>query len=656
MCGIVALLLGSIHQKDHQTFDLLVKSLRALQNRGYDSCGLLDSQFRTLLRAVKKTEMEELQDSINPNLPDDAIDQILLNRHKFPSNATVGIAHTRWATSGKKLLRNAHPHLSHDNTLAVIHNGIIENYQVIKEELEGKGILFRSETDTEVISNWISYNLCNNPSITDIEQVLIKAQEELEGSWGIALVHRDHPESVFLLKNGSPILIGYQRSTGMIMVASEIAGFVNSVDRYAILEDNEVLCLHRGQAMNEIRSNLRNLRFAEVPQEIIHINPDPFPHWMAKEIYDQSEAVMGPAEWGIYQDKPFSEYPELQALFPIKERLDRYRNFDVLLVACGTSYHAGLAGRWFFRSLPFRTVRVVVASEFTDQDLPKGDDGTPKNVIAIMISQSGETKDVHRALRIIKDAYIPSIALVNVQDSLIARESDVAVYLHAGREVAVASTKAYVSQLVGLKILALALEHGKTGRITEDFKKLPDQIVQTLRYIFPYREVEKGLHAFDCPTNILSMAQALNSKNHGFVLSTGRLRAVSYEAALKIKEIGRVWVQGYPTGALKHGPFSLIERGTPVLFSLQANNQEVKKRTESAIEEVHARGAKVYLTTDISDYENKHVEKIIHLPRNETFSPVLNIIPYQALSYYISLIRGLDADHPIHLAKVVTTD
>lgn len=663
MCGIVALLLGSVDQtpaKKYAVFNLLLKSLRALQNRGYDSCGVLDSNFTCLLKAVKRTEMEELivnYNQISPNIPDDAIDQIFLHKKEFPASAVAGIAHTRWATSGGKTVKNAHPHMSYDNKISVIHNGIIENYMEIKEELESKGIKFRSETDTEVISNWIADQLSDDPDINEVQSVLREAQLTLEGSWGVALMHKKFPEAVFLLKNGSPLLVGYQRSTGTIMAASEIAGFVNRVDRYAILDDNEVLCVQRGQAMNEIRSNLRNLRFAPVPKEIIHINPDPFPHWMAKEIYDQIEAVEGPAQWGKLRGKTFGEYPELRSVFPLAERLQEHGSFDVLLVACGTSYHAGLAGRWFFRSVPFRTVRVVVASEFTDQDLPKGIDGTPSNVVAILISQSGETKDVHRALKIIKESKTPTIALVNVQDSLIARESDMAVYLHAGREVAVASTKAYVSQLVGLKILAMALQDGRSGKVTKDFIDLSDQVKSTLKNVFPYRSfAHKGNHAFDCPTNILNMAQALNTKNHGFILSTGRLRAVSYEAALKIKEIGRVWVQGYPTGALKHGPFSLIEKGTAILFSLQDNDIQVKKRTESAIEEVHARGARVYVTTDIQGYENKNTEDIIHIPRNETFAPVLNIIPYQALSYYLSIVRGLDADKPVHLAKVVTTD
>lgn len=658
MCGITALLMGmNTPTEKHYVFNMLVRSLKALQNRGYDSCGILDSQFRCLLRAVKRAEMEE--NTKDSNVPDDAIDQISLHKSKFPISARVGIAHTRWATSGAKTVRNAHPHISYDNKLAVIHNGIIENYQKIRAELQSKGIKFRSETDTEVISNWIAYKLRDivKPSISQIEEVLRDAQRYLEGTWSVAMIHKDHDSGAFLLKNGSPLLIGYQRSTGTIMAASEIAGFVNLADRYAILEDDEVLFVHRGQQMNEIQSNLRNLRFAPVPQEVIHITPNPFPHWMTKEIYDQPQAIEGPAEWGKYKDKTFSRYPELQPLFPIREKLTKYESFDVLLVACGTSYHAGLAGRWFFRSVPFRTVRVVVASEFTVQDLPKGEDGTPGNVIAIMISQSGETKDVHRALSIIKMANVPTIALVNVQDSLIARESDMALYLHAGREVAVASTKAYVSQLVGLKILAMSLQLGPEGKVSEDFFRLSDQIKETLKSVFPYRDdLDKGKYTFECPPKILNMALALNSKNHGFILSTGRLRAISYESALKIKEIGRVWVQGYPTGALKHGPFSLIEKGTPILFSLQDNDPQVRKRTESAIEEVHARGARVFVTTDIQDYENKSVEEIIQLPRNETFAPVLNIIPYQALSYYLSVIRGLDADKPVHLAKVVTTD
>jgi glucosamine--fructose-6-phosphate aminotransferase (isomerizing) len=658
MCGIVALLLGNTNiNKKYFLFNTLLKSLRALQNRGYDSCGIMDSRFNCILKAVKKNE---LQENINvPSLlPDDAIDQIKLCQNKFPHLSTCGIAHTRWATSGKKTIPNAHPHLSMNNTLAVVHNGIIENYIKLRDFLEKNGYKFRSETDTEVISNWIEYNLPDNPSVDDILNTLQKAQKTLEGSWGVALIHKSYPDSLFLLKNGSPLLLGYDRKTKMIMATSEIAGFVNRVDKYAVLNEDEILHVKRNQEINTIRTNIRKLKFENVPTEIIHLSPDPFPHWMTKEIYDQIKAIEGPAEWGKYKNKTMSNFPELKKLFLIRDKLltDKIDNFDVLIVGCGTSYHAGLAGRWFFKSVPFRTVRVVVASEFTTQDLPKSKNGTPPNVIAILVSQSGETKDVHRAMKIIKDANIKTISLVNVKNSLIARESDVPVYLHAGREVAVASTKAYVCQLVGLKILSNALKYGREAIITDDFKILSEQIKSTLKSIFPYQPYVGGKHLFEHPKSFNDMANCLNQKNHGFILSTGKLRAIAYEAALKIKEIGRIWVQGYPTGALKHGPFSLLENNTPVLFSLQDDDEDTLRRTEAAIEEVHARGAKVFLTTDIENYENKNVEHIIHLPRNKTFSAVINIIPYQALAYYLSIVRNLDPDKPVHLAKVVTTD
>lgn len=654
MCGIVAVLLGEEESSvNYKVFDLLLLSLRALQSRGYDSCGILDSTFRSLIKAVKRSELDNLSDN-QEDCPEDAIDQIYSSKNTFPDEAYGGIAHTRWATSGKKTVANAHPHLSYDGDIAVIHNGIIENYLELKKSMERDGIKFRSDTDTEVISNWIAQRLDKNPSKEDIIRSLYDAQRKLEGSWGVALSHKRYPDSVFLLKNGSPLLVGYNRKTGMIMASSEIAGFVNKVDMYSILEDNEILCLTRGQDINSFVSNMRYLKFRSVSKEVIKINPDPYPHWMTKEIYDQIKAVESPADWGVYRDHIFGDYPELKSLFPLQERLINNGSFDVLLVGCGTSYHAGLAGRWFFRSVPFRTVRVVVASEFTDQDIPKSDDNNPSNVLAIMISQSGETKDVHRALNIIKKYKTPTIALVNVQDSLIARESDIAVYLHAGREVAVASTKAYSSQLVGLKLLALALQEGRSGKVTKDFLNLSDQIKETLEDILPYYVSDR--YIFEPSDKISDIARSLNDKNHGFVLSSGILRAVSYEAALKIKEIGRVWIQGYPTGALKHGPFSLLEKGTPVILSLQDNNDSILRRTESAIEEVHARGAVVFVTTDIQNYKNKQASQIIVIPRNETFSPILNILPYQALSYCLANIRGLDADKPKHLAKVVTTD
>lgn len=664
MCGIIAVLLGarfpSSKSEKQFCFQLLLKSLRALQNRGYDSCGVIDSRFKCLLRAVKGTE---LNGSADKSLPDDAVDQIELLGTKFPE-CKIGIAHTRWATHGSKTVNNAHPHLSYDDSVAVIHNGILENYLALREKLESKGCTFRSQTDTEIISSWIARRInvlrkkeAVYPGL--VLRAIREGQKIFQGTWAIAVLHKDLPDCLFLAKKGSPLLVGYQRDTGLFMATSEIAGFVNRVDRYAVLKDGDVLQLSSAMTPQDLRRQY-DLKFQAVPKETIKLTPHPFPHWMCKEIYDQTQAVEGPGEWGSYKNEDetiIDSIPELKQLFPLREKLLNYDSFDVLLVGCGTSYHAGLSGRWFFRSFPFHSIRVVVASEFTDQDIPKCTNGVSKNVLAILISQSGETKDVHRALRVIKKAHIPTIALVNVPNSMIARESDYAVHLNAGREVAVASTKAYVSQIVGLRLIATALGEGPGSLIPEDCVNLNQQVRKTLLDVIPYSPfANDGVHDFVVNPALKKIALAMHEKNHGFVLSTGTFRATAYEAALKIKEIGRIWVQGYPTGALKHGPFSLIERGTPVIFALQDGYDDVRKRTESAIEEVHARKARVFVITDIEDYNNNTAEEIIHVPKNNTMGAILAIIPFQALSYYTAILRNLDADKPVHLAKVVTTD
>lgn len=651
MCGILAVLLAS-DSNNHKCFHLLLSGLRALQNRGYDSCGVIDSNFKGYIRTVKGTE----QDDFNTSLPDDAVDQMELKKQLFPEHSVVGMGHTRWATHGSKCERNAHPHLSFDNKFAVVHNGIIENCLPLKIMMEKEGIVFRSETDTEVISNWLAYRmkqLHEEVSPGMILRLIREGQTILEGTWGISVIHKDLPDHVFVTRKGSPLLIGCNSKADLIMATSEISGFVNNVDHYAVINDGDVLELRKGFSLHDFKRMYPHLHFMHVPKEKIYLTPEPFSHWMSKEIYDQVEAVKGPGNYGQSNGKELKHLKEFKNLFTLREKmLSMNKNFDVLIVGCGTSYHAGLSGRWFFESSPFRTVRVVVASEFTEQDLPKSGIGFSKDVIAIMISQSGETKDVHRALSFIRKSNIHTIALVNVPNSMIARECDYTVHLYAGREVAVASTKAYVSQIVGLRLIALALEQGDAAKIPDDCYELSSQIQQVLDHYFTIDEKNNII----VNEQIDKIAKAIHKKNHGFILSTGILRAISYEAALKIKEIARVWVQGYPTGALKHGPFSLIEDDTPVLFSLQDENESVLKRTESAIEEIYTRKGKVFIVTDIENYVNKHVEEIIYVPKNKHLSPILHIIPFQILSYHLSLMRGLDPDRPIHLAKVVTTD
>ena len=661
MCGITAYLSSNNieYNKQWQCFDILISSLKALQNRGYDSCGIIDSNFKCLLRTVKKSEMED--NEININLPDDTIEQIILKREFFPKNTLVGMAHTRWATSGKKTVNNAHPHVSSNGKVAVIHNGIIENYISLKSDLVKDGWTFSSETDTEIISNWLARRIqqkCKG-CITEenVLEAIRDANKYLEGKWAITVMLEEFPNSVFVARCGNPLLIGYDKLTSIIMVASEIAGFVNSVDKYTILEDNKVLQLKVGFVMEDIIKQNNNLKFQDVPQEIINLTPGDFPYFMAKEIYDQENAIYGPCEWGKYKDIKIKDIPELKQLYPLKKKLLQTDGFDVLLVGCGTSYHSGLASRCFFYSYPFRTVRCVVASEFTKQDLPKGLNKNPKNVIAVMISQSGETLDTYKALKIIKEENIPTIALVNVENSMISRECDYSLYLHAGREVGVASTKAYVTQIVGLNLLALYLKTTNGTKIPEDFKLLSSQINETLKSCFPYLPKTKNeKHLFVCSKPFLKIINALNASNNGFALSSGSSRATAYEASLKIKEVGRVFIQGYPTSSLKHGPFSLIEEGIPILFALQNGEDDVLRRTNSAIDEVHLRGALIYLITDIKDYKNDKVNEIIIVPYNKTFSSILNIIPFQVISYFLAESRGLNCDRPINLAKCVTTD
>jgi glucosamine--fructose-6-phosphate aminotransferase (isomerizing) len=683
MCGITAFLLSNKENKENNNrenwycFNILVRSLKALQNRGYDSCGIIDSEFKCLLRTIKKSEMllgEDKKSSLScqnqtkfsedAKIPEDAVEQLSLKQHLFPKNALVGMAHTRWATSGKKTVPNAHPHVSHDGKVAVIHNGIIENYVVLKENLIKDGWLFSSETDTEIISNWVAREIGSNVTEESVVKAIHSANKHLEGTWAITLMHKDLPESVFVARRGNPLLIGYNELSGNIMVSSEIAGFVNKVTKYGILGDGDVIHLKSGFMISDILKQSNEIKFQNVPTEIIKLTPGNFPYFMAKEIYDQVEAVYGPCEWGKHKDKNINDIPELKQLLPLKHKIESYgtSGFDLLLIGCGTSYNSGLSSRWFFDSLPFRTVRCVTASEFTVQDLPKGSN-IP--VIAVFISQSGETLDTYRALKTVKQANVQTIALVNVENSMIARECDYVIYLHAGREVGVASTKAYVTQIIGLYLLSLFFKSTTDTKIPDDLLLLSSQVKKTLNKYFPYVKEQcdsstndevKFKYLFKCPEPFLNIINILDTINHGFILSTGTQRATSYEASLKIKEVGRVFIQGYPTASLKHGPFSLIEEGLPILFVLQEGEKDSLRRTNTAIEEVHLRGALIYVVTDIQEYKNEKVKETIIVPFNKTFSSILTIIPFQVLSYYMAGVRGLNCDCPVNLAKCVTTD
>jgi glucosamine--fructose-6-phosphate aminotransferase (isomerizing) len=659
MCGITAFLLADIKENNEENwycFNILIRSLKALQNRGYDSCGIIDSEFKCLLKTIKKSEMLIYE---NEKIPEDAVDQLILKQNLFPKNALVCMAHTRWATSGKKTVPNAHPHISYDKKVAVIHNGIIENYVDLKENLIKDGWLFSSETDTEIISNWVAREIGINVNEESVIKAIRNATKYLEGTWAITLMHKDLPKSVFVARNGNPLLIGYDELSGNIMVSSEISGFVNKVTKYGILGDGDIIHLKSGFTISDILKQyqgLNEIKFQNVPNEIINLTPGNYPYFMAKEIYDQAEAVYGPCEWGKYKDKNINEFPELKQLIPLKVK--NSNGFDLLLIGCGTSYNSGLSSTWFFDTLPFRTVRCITASEFTVLDLPKSLD-IP--VIAVLISQSGETLDTYRALKIVKDAKVQTIALVNVENSMIARECDYVIYLHAGREVGVASTKAYVTQIIGLYLLSLFFKSTGDTKVPNDLLLLSSHVQKTLNKYFPYLTKEKNIlnevkYLFVCPKPFFNIINVLDKKNHGFILSTGNQRATSYEASLKIKEVGRVFIQGYPTASLKHGPFSLIDEGLPILFVLQDGEKDSIRRTNTAIEEVHLRGALVYVFTDIQDYKNEKVKEIIIVPLNKTFSSILTIIPFQVLSYFMAGVRGLNCDCPVNLAKCVTTD
>jgi len=606
MCGIVGYL-GSLSYKEY-----ILSGLKLLQNRGYDSVGICYN-YNNNLQVIKYA-------SANTH---DSLEKLENSIHSLNHTSSCAIGHTRWATHGGKTDINAHPHYDNNERIAVVHNGIIENFQDIKSMLINKGYFFKSQTDTEVISVLIGYHLDNNETT---EQAIKNAVEELRGTWALVIMHRDYPNKLWITRNGSPLLLGMDDE--YIMVVSEQIAFNNYIKKYIILDNHDLIEITKKETIT-YTENINRYNIQKINNDTyLELKPNGYTHWMNKEIMEQPEAIIRSINNGGRIESNSSV--KLGGLESNKDKLIKLNH--IIILGCGTSYHSGLWSCDIFKFLDiFDTVSVYDGADFNVKDIPKnGETGL------ILLSQSGETKDLHRCIQIAKNNNLVTIGVVNVIDSLIARECNCGVYLNAGREVAVASTKSFTNQCIVLTLIAVWFSQNRRTNM-----ELRLQIINDLHYL--------SLQIQNITSNVNSIMPIVENIKYSktmFLLGKGKEEAIAKEGALKIKEVAYIHAEGYSSSALKHGPFALIEDKTPIIiFDV---DDEHRDKNRNAYEEIKARNAYV---VRISDIEGELV-----IERNKTFGGLLANVYVQLISYYVALEKGNNPDYPRNLAKVVTVE
>ena len=610
MCGIIASI-----GKDNSFFHCLC-GLKQLQNRGYDSagiCSIIDNQFVTTKYASTDKESALIK---------------VEKEEKNHEDAHVSIGHTRWATHGAKTDQNSHPHNSSDGAFSLVHNGIIENYAELKDMLIENGFTFQSQTDTEVVVNLVAYfyNLHDNNTVMAIQKTI----EKLEGTWGLAITCINEPDKLYTTRHGSPILVGH--TDELAIVTSEQSGFCNQVKNYFILQNRDICIIEKKDDKVEVYTN-ETYEVKKLKKGDTVMTPDPWPHWTIKEIHEQTESCLRAISLG----GRLSSNDEVKLGGLESRKMELMGINHIILLGCGTSYHAGMIGMNYFKDLGgFHSVQLFDGAEFGEKDIPK-----QGRTALVLLSQSGETKDLHRCIQIGKENDLFLIGVVNVVDSLIAREVHCGCYLNAGREVAVASTKAYTSQIILLNMMAIWFAQMKDIHSYKRAKYILD-----LRNL--HMDIKKTIEM--CETKIDEIIP-LFEHSSCFLLGKGNGESIAREGALKIKEISYIHAEGYSTSSLKHGPFALLTKGFPVV--LIALDNEHYAKSENAYEEIKSRHATIVFITDKEGVEK---ENMIKIKKNDSFQDFLSIIPLQILAYKLSLNRELNPDMPRNLAKVVTVE
>jgi glutamine---fructose-6-phosphate transaminase (isomerizing) len=596
MCGI----LGYYGEK--KLITLLVEGLKKLQYRGYDSIGFCTISPESELQVFKR----------NGKIQDYEDDLALMNL-----TGDLGIAHTRWATHGEPSEINAHPHLSSD--IAIVHNGIIENYDSLKKMLEKQGFEFVSETDSEVIVHLISKFYEG-----DLEKAVLKTLGVIEGAYGLVIIHKSHKEMI-AAKKGSPLILGVGENE--MFVSSDVTAILDHTKKVVYLEDGEIAIIKKDNyQIKKLNGELIDKEIHEIKWSIDKIEKLGFKHFMLKEIFEQPKSIENTLRGKLHRS-------EVKLSVKIPNNISK-----IILLACGTSWHSSLIGKYLIEKIAGIPVEVDYASEFRYRDPLVNEQN-----LVILISQSGETADTLAALEEAKSKGASTLGIVNVVGSEISRKVDSGIYLHAGPEIGVASTKAFSCQVISLVLFALYLKQNREDLnedVLRELSLIPDKINDILKQS---EEIKKIAINFKDSKNFLYLGRGFNFP-------------VALEGALKLKEISYIHAEGYPAAEMKHGPIALIDENMPVVFI--ATKDSTYEKILSNIEEVRARGGKVIIITDQEDEKlNSLSDHIIKVPKTlEEFSPILNNIPLQLLAYYIADFKGIDVDKPRNLAKSVTVE
>ncbi|QDT65674.1 glutamine--fructose-6-phosphate transaminase (isomerizing) [Calycomorphotria hydatis] len=620
MCGIV----GYIGPEVATGF--LLEGLRRLEYRGYDSAGVavhLGEKIDLRKRAGRVKELEQALKAA-------------------PIKGNVGIGHTRWATHGPANDENAHPHVGGNGEVTVVHNGVIENYAILRTRLQERGYVFRTATDTEVIAHLIAFELDELVKVgsdpADQEtcmKAIAVATDALDGAYGVAVLFRDCPETLFAVRNGSPLVVGVGK--GEHFIASDAGPLAGYTDQVVYLEDNVMVALNAGRMKminadgGSLTPDVRVLDKIESDAEL-----NGFPHYMLKEIFEQPQTIENAMRGRLDFTEATAKFGGLNLDSQQLSRVNR-----IVLTACGTSWHAGLVGEYLIEEFARIPVEVEYASELRYRNPPFSD-----RTMVFAITQSGETADTLAAMRETRRKGLPTLAICNVVGSTIAREADGGIYLHAGPEIGVASTKAFTSQVTVLTLLALYLgrmrhvSHPSGQRLIKQLQEMPEL-------------VEKALN---CNAAVEHVAQKyFNARNF---LYLGRLYnfPTALEGALKLKEISYIHAEGYPAAEMKHGPIALVDEETPSVFIVPRGH--IYPKVISNIEEVKARGGPVIaIACEGDDKIAELADDVIYVPHVEEYlQPLVTSVPLQLLSYHIAVLRGCDVDRPRNLAKSVTVE
>ncbi|MBC3206099.1 glutamine--fructose-6-phosphate transaminase (isomerizing) [Pseudomonas sp. SWRI111] len=610
MCGIV----GAVAERNITA--ILLEGLKRLEYRGYDSAGVaVFTNDATLERMRRPGKVSELDAALA----------------EHPLVGRLGIAHTRWATHGAPCERNAHPHFSGD--IAVVHNGIIENHEALREQLKAQGYVFTSDTDTEVIAHLLTHKLKDQPDLTVALKATVK---QLHGAYGLAVINARQPDRLVAARSGSPLVIGL--GLGENFLASDQLALRQVTDRFMYLEEGDIAEIRRDSVQIwDVTGKAVERQTVQYSDGAEAADKGEFRHYMLKEIHEQPAVVQRTLEGRLSDHQVL-----VQAFGPqAPELFAKVRN--VQIVACGTSYHAGMVARYWLEELAGIPCQVEVASEFRYRKVVVQPD-----TLFVTISQSGETADTLAALRNAKElGFLASLAICNVGISSLVRESDLTLLTQAGREIGVASTKAFTTQLVGLLLLTLSLGQvrgtlgqGVEATLVEELRRLPTRLGEAL--------------AMD--STVEKIAELFAEKNHTLFLGRGAQFPVAMEGALKLKEISYIHAEAYPAGELKHGPLALVDNDMPVVTV--APNNELLEKLKSNLQEVRARGGELVVFADekagMTNGEGTHVVQMPHI--HDILSPILYTIPLQLLSYYVAVLKGTDVDQPRNLAKSVTVE